>query len=187
MNNGLFGLPKRGPDALVRISEVITRNSQSSVLFTAIPAWYRDLEIVVRGRATDGAANSSFVRVQYNGDTGANYCWARNGSVTSGDTFQDGGFNDTSAVIGAIPAGLSLANVAGVAHALIVDYRGTAFFKASVGQGSGTGTNGAANNSIYQQSNGSIWRSTAPITAVRVIPGVTTFVDGSVVTLYGRT
>src|SRR5258706_674206 len=54
------------------ISEVVTAGSQASVTYSSIPATWRDIRVVVRGRGDTAAVNSNLL-LQFNGDTGANY------------------------------------------------------------------------------------------------------------------
>lgn len=172
-----------GGGDLVLLSEVITTASQASVPFATIAGTYRDLEVRVRARGTTAATFVS-LRAQFNGDTGGNYdyaVWSTNGG---GGTAASGGAAQTSMELGLIAAASAPADVPGFLNTVISDYRGTTFQKAVVTQNSLR--LGAAAGDIIQQTAGGDWRSTAAITDVLVFPVSGAFVDGSVVSLYGR-
>lgn len=173
-----------GGGALSLISEVVTAASQASVTFAAIAATYRDLELRVRGRGT-AAATFVSLRVQFNGDTGTTYDAAIWSTNAAGGTAAAGGSGQTSLELGLIAAATAPTDVPGVVEATICDYRGTTFQKGVMAQNALR--LGTAAGDIIQQEMGGGWRSVAAITDVTVFPLTGAFVDGSVVSLYGRT
>lgn len=173
----------RALSGLALISEVVTSGSQTSVTFSSIAATYRDLIVVVRGRGTT-VANSVTLLMRFNGDTGANYDYETiSGAGTTASVIES--LAQTSIRFGNMAAASAAANVADLAEAVIGDYRGTTFQKSVLSRygikiGTSTGNIGHSTLSGW-------WRSTAAIAAsVVVFPSAGGFVNGSVVSLYGR-
>lgn len=166
------------------ITETVTSGSQATVTFSSIPNTYRDLEVVVRGRG-NVSATSVIVRIQFNGDTGANYDFAKfdaNGGASGGGS---GGQSvaQTSADFGYLTGNTGPSNAASSTTLVIYDYKGTTFTKNGRSNGNLTTANSINNQYV---TNGFIaWRSTSAITQIDVSLSSSTFVDGSVVSLYG--
>jgi hypothetical protein len=168
--------------ALTLISEVVTSGSQASVNFTSIATTWRDLEIHIRGRGTASASNV-IVRAQFNGDTAANYDTEDAHWFGTGTSFAQT-IATTSLILGYIAAATAPSGYAGTIRALIGDYRGTTFNKqteSTNGATLGTGA-GSVGGGVFSGN----WRSTAAINAILIIISSGNFVDGSVVSLYGR-
>jgi len=164
----------------ILITETVTSSSAANVTFSGIAATYRDLEIRVRGRG-DTAATSTTVLMQFNTDTGNNYDWQQE------NRFGAGGFaNATSSieVSGDLSAATATASYPTGVIINVFDYRGTAFFKAVDAASWHLQTQ--ANAGMWQDRNAGWWRSTSAITSVKLFLGAGNFVDGSVVSLYGR-
>lgn len=169
-----------GGGAVSLISEVVTSGSAANVQFAAIPATYRDLELRVTGRGNIAAANTS-IRFRFNADTGANYDMDGMDYNNTPNLAQI--IAGTAGQMGYIAGSTAPANSAEAAVLRIGNYRGTVFHKASTGHGSlkvGTGA-----TQLYASIFANWWRSTAAITQIDVFPNSSTFVDGSVVSLYG--
>lgn len=166
--------------ALVLISEQ-TPSGTATVSFTSIPATYRDLVVIVRGRAAATAVASS-IGLQFNGDTGANYFRQR---LTGNNATASAAIAVavTSMDIGNILAATATANFASGTEITIYDYRGTTFTKVAFSQMTYPETAAAAGQFVEIRSGG--WNNTNAITQVDVICG-SNFVSGSVVSLYGR-
>lgn len=172
-----------GAGAISLISEVVTTGSQASVTFSSIAATYRDLEIRVRGRCSAAGVAVVELRIRFNGDTGSNYDsedahWFAGGAGI-GQTL-----GATSGFIGQIPAATAATSRVIGADVVIYDYRGTAFQKEWSGLFGATLGTGGFNVGVGLYSGN--WRSTAAINALTVFPASGAFVDGSVVSLYGR-
>ena len=166
------------------ISETVTSGSQASVTFSSIPATYRDLEIRVRGRGNVAATNA-IVRVQLNGDTGANYDYAKidaNGGAGGGGS---GGqaVAQTSADVGYLSGSTAAANVSSAVTLTLYDYTGTTFQKTGASHGTLNTANSIGNQ--YVTNGFMAWRSTSAVTSVTILLDSSTFVNGSVVSLYG--
>lgn len=169
--------------ALILITETVTSGSAAHVTFSSIATTYRDLIVVIRGRGDTGASIVN-VSLQFNGDTGANYhstIGVFNASIAS----SAGSQSQTSITrILDLPAASATANYAATCEIIIGDYRGTTFFKSCVGY-AGLSLGTGATSTLTEAGNG-IWLSTAAINAVKVFLSAGNFVDGSVVSLYGR-
>lgn len=162
------------------IQEIVTANTQASVIFLAVPQIYRDLTIVVRGRGTL-AANTSDILLQFNQDSTATYFRqvldASGTQVLATATATNNGCD-----IGGISGASATANYSGVVRATIFNYRDTVFFKTYISQG---GANFSSPAGQDAQIASGMWASTAAIDHIVVKPGSGSFVDGSVVSLYG--
>lgn len=168
-----------GSGAMTLITEVVTSGSQATVSFSSIATTWRDLVLIIRGRGTNATTNVE-ARVQFNGDTGANYdqgIQTNNGAVTIV-------YAGTTIFVGYLTGSTAPANTPSGSVVEIPNYKGTTFHKTTLSQMAvqlnTTGTNIFTGHGYGQ------WRSTAAINAVLVLLSAGNFVDGSVVSLYGR-
>lgn len=172
-----------GSGALTLISSTTTTGSAANVTFSSIASTYKDLELHVTGRGDTVAASVNLV-IQLNSDTGANYDYeqlTRNGAAGTADT---SGVAQTSMVVGILTAASVAAGPVGSSIITLLNYAGTTFNKGVAHHGFvKVGTTTAGQNMTV---GGGEWRSTAAITAVKVFPSAGNFVDGTVVSLYGR-
>jgi hypothetical protein len=166
--------------ALTLISEQVLAADGVPADFTSIPATYRDLVLVVRGRGS-AAATEARLQLQFNGDTAANYDWKDVGVSTG--VFQGSNFANTSAGAAMIVADTSPAGTSSLAEIHIGDYRGTAFHKSFVGSNGEKTSNSASAANMIQRFHQGVWRSTAAINQISVL---TSCKAGSVLSLYGR-
>lgn len=160
------------------ISEVVTSSSQATVTFSSIPATYRDLEIRVRGRGTTLSTSTS-INMTFNNDTGANYDYR--------STQNAGSFAALAAnfmYVGNLVGAGGPSNAADYITIEIGDYRGTTFQKAGVAMATVKQANSSA--SLFHDSLSFWWRSTSAINRVDLACASGAFVDGTVVSLYGR-
>ncbi len=142
----------------------------SSVVFSTIPATYRDLILVCSGTSSNTAVNSIFVR--FNSDTGSNYPFvAMNGS-------SGGASSNTSTLTGAI-AGLTISSSVNANIAQIMDYSATDKHKTVLSRNNSVGES-------YVRAVASRWANTAAITSITcVIDTGASFNSGSTFSLYG--
>jgi hypothetical protein len=167
------------------ITETVTAGSQATVTFNSIAASWRDLRVVVRGRSNE-AALTTFVILRFNNDSGANYDYEDIYMLgtTNGTSNITEGLAQTSVAKAFISGSTATANYAGMVEYLIADYKGTTFQKAlkyeyATRWSTTTGT-------VARGVGSGFWRNTAAITRVDVtLGGGNTFVNGSVVSLYG--
>lgn len=160
------------------ISETVTTGSASEVNITSIPQGYRDLELRVRARSTF-AGTEDTLRIQFNGDTGANYDQQiifGDNAGSAADTMATG---QTTMSIGQLPASTATANFAGASRVDIMDYKTTARFKEvlmHIGQ---------SYTLQRTQVGAGQWQSATAITSARVFWASGNFENSSVVSLYG--
>ena len=160
-----------------------TPSGTGTVTFSSIPATYRDLMVIIRGRGTT-AATSVAALLTFNNDTGANYDKERL-TASGGTTVSAAGTAaSTSIDLGGIAAANSTADVADAIRVEVFDYRGTTFQKAVHTHNSAKTGTAATNFTANVQSGW--WRSTAAINRVDIVLNAGNFVSGSVVSLYGR-
>lgn len=171
-----------GGGSLVPIAQVVTSGSQAYVNFSSIPATYEDLFVVVNARA-DKAATFDDLRIQVNGDTGANYDgqWDESNNATLAAAAAAAG---SSWNVGWIPAASAPSGVSGSAEFEIPAYARSTFQKTMLGKVALNTSN--ATSGLFNRKTAGWWRNTAAITSLKVFPLASNFVDGSVVTLYGR-
>lgn len=166
----------------VQIAKTTLGAAAASISFTNIPPIYTNLLLVVMARGVLAAATDA-LRVQFNGDTAANYDyeWMRANAttVTAGE-----GVGQTSAYAGDIAAASASSNLPGTVTILIPGYLVTSFNKVWTSQGFLTAGYGTGN--FYSKSAGGAWRSGAAITRVDVFAGGGNLDIGSVATLYGE-
>lgn len=165
----------------VLISEV-TPSGVGTVTFSGIPATFKDLRVVVRGRGA-AVATSVGVGIRLNSDSGANYYRERDGGTgtTSNSAAVVG---STSADVGSIPAASATANKPGIIDLTLYDYLNTTFFKQWRG-GDAFGTSNVAGGQSVNQWGGT-WNNTAAVTAIDVILSSGNFAAGTTVSLYGK-
>jgi hypothetical protein len=171
-----------GSGAETLITETVLAATTASVAFSSIAATYRDLRVVVRGRGDAAGVNNIDLRMQFNGDTAANYDWVA--TINNAASF----FNSDSIAaiygyLGQIAAATTTANVPGVSEARIYDYRATTFHKQY--QAHCVTKRASTTGNLFNFHASGLWRSTAAITSVTVFPSSGNFIAGTVVSLYG--
>ena len=152
----------------VALANITLGSSASSVTFSSIPATFRDLVLVVNGKATAGG---SACRFRVNGDTGTNYSYVRmygfsggTGSDTNTQPFID---------IGAMNTSDGLLNITNIMDYSATDKHKTVLVRAQESAlGAVLATAGR-------------WANTAAITSVTVYAGSDQFAAGTTVALYG--
>lgn len=174
-----------GSGALTLITETVTSGSATNVSFTSIASTWRDLVVRINGRGTKTASLVD-LRMRFNADTGANYdthSTQVNGTSAANNFINAGG---TSVYLGNIAAASAPSGYADFIELRIGDYKGTTFHKTGRKEG-GTKINSGGASGWYYIENGSFWwLSTAAITQIDVFPSANGFVDGTVISLYGR-
>jgi hypothetical protein len=144
-----------------------------SIDFTSIPSTYTDLKLVVTGK--NGVAGS-FLRLQFNGDTGNNYSntnlYGNGSSATSS--------RSTSAP--GISFRISDASQPGLNVIDIFSYQGSTFKTALIEVNNDLNGSGEVNRIV------GLWRNTAAITSLSFFPysaGSMLWAVGTTATLYG--
>ena len=143
-------------------------SASASVTFSSIPATYTDLVIVVGGAVTSGTNNC---RYYFNGDnsSGLYSRTSLSGNGTSALSGRGTGSNYAYAADASTTQSPNIIN--------IMNYANSTTFKTSLIRG------GAADNNTITRVN--LWRNTNAINSITVDTDGSTWIAGSVFTLYG--
>jgi len=150
----------------------------ASITFSAIPATYEHLKIVLQGRG-DTAAESVLMQLRFNGDTAGNYDDQRDVGK-DGSTISAGSAGSTSGAIGEIVGANGGANRAGIVEIAVPYYTRTTWAKVaqSVAAAPADGARVSLNTYVF-------WNNTAAITSITLFPVTGNFAIGTIATLYG--
>jgi hypothetical protein len=171
---------KTGIGDVVKLAQVITTGSQTTVDFSSIPAGYSSLKVVWMAQDSSGGTTVSSLYMKINNDaTAGDYTSsARNAVVNDSNAASSIGSSSSGGWVGStVNSGTT--NSVSVGDILLPSYDGTTFHKDVIGQCYGDSTT-AAGDLIHF---GFRWKSTAAIN--RLTFGGVTFTDGSKFTLYG--
>lgn len=155
----------------------------ASIDISGIPGTHVHLLIVGNIRAATAGVSQIDGRIRFNNDSGSNYDWVRWLMTDASGPFTGGGFGETSAYFGLLPAATATAGKASNVSAWITDYAATTFhksFRTEIGwaQGQATTTVALGMNTGY-------WRNTAAITQITVFASSGNLLAGSRLSLYG--
>ena len=155
-------------------------SSSGAVVFSSITQLYTSLELRISGRSTIGAASDT-VRLTINGDVGTTY-WnqALYGSGGTAGAYE--GFV-ASAEIGVVPGASAVANHTGSVVAQLPGYNRSGLFK--IVQSTSYVSWDISASAHQSQAKGTTWLSAAAITSLSVFPSGTSWLAGSIVSLYG--
>ncbi len=169
----------------------VLASAAASITFSAIPAGYSLLRLLVIG-ASSTAAEATRWKVQVNGDGGSDY--DMQGVVGAGNNVNAGAYSAAATqqwIIASGGSGLDLpgasatAGIAGILEVTIPAYAGTTLQKIGLWRsGYSDGATGTvqADNGIWSQA--VAWRSTAAITSITVVPVAGNLVTGTTALLY---
>jgi hypothetical protein len=155
----------------------------SNITFSSIPATYTDLTVVISGKSATGAVQDA-MRMQFNGDTGANYSsrtlYSDSVSSVSSTSYSGIGYFLN---VGWFPANSNTANVFGNFLVSIPNYAGstvkTVSFDSVAETSGGSFTGGLAIA-------GGRWNSTAAITSIKIYTDFgNNLIENSSAYLYG--
>lgn len=168
-----------GSSVWTQIHRTVVTVAAADVTISAIPGTYNSLRLMVVARSTQASDDES-VLLRCNGDTGANYDWIRIESSAAANAA-----NQTSAVLGVVPANNMAAGMAGSCSVEILEYARTNFHKlmSSVTLSKPTDAADIMRVGVYH----AVWQSTAAITSLNVRLANGNLAVGSTVTLYGIT
>jgi hypothetical protein len=161
---------------------VVPSGGESSVTFSSISGAYRHLGFRLHGRGTNA---TTFVRprIRFNADTGNNYEWQRHTGHTTTVEAEGGGTIGGTGVafidLGIIAAASATSGRAGAIDCLILNYRGTTFWKNCVAHCSGNVTE------RYVMNGEGVWKSTSAITSLTCILDAGSYAQDTVISLYG--
>jgi hypothetical protein len=161
-----------------------TPNGVSSVTFSSIPSTYKHLQVRVMCKSEATGAFAVSLVGTFNSDSGANYVWHKLQGDGSSATSENGtGQTWTLFTNAGLQNDASLNNMFGVAIIDIADYASTTKFK-TVRSFNGVNANSTSTNyRISLESN--LWRDTAAINNISFSPLGSTFLAGTVISLYG--
>ena len=167
---------------MVRLAQVVTSGSQSTITFSSISGAYSQLKIVLVGRDTGGASGN--MRLQINGDsTSGNYtASAENQTTNAANAAGNIAATSNGGFIGVIPGNTGDAAAVGYIEVTLPAYSQTTFQKPVFATYCDKRSLTAGIESGYA---GWVWKSTSAITSVTFTAATTAFVDGSIATLYG--
>lgn len=151
----------------------VSGTSTTSYTFTSIPATYTDLVLIIGSAGASGAVQPG---LRFNGDSGTNYS-ETNVSGNGSTTISLGSSNTTDIQIGYHDYLSTDNNYTGIFN--VMNYANTTTYKTVIARGSNAGSGVGATVGI--------WRNTAAITSVTLLPsyGSSYFLADSTFTLYG--
>jgi hypothetical protein len=153
------------------IASITLGATAASVTFSSIPQTYTDL-ILVANCFSISSATSSSIGVQFNGDTATNY----SRTLLYGDGTTAASTRDASTSSSTILYYEGLASLApNILH--IMNYSNTTTYKTFIARANFAG-------STVRLGVG-LWRSTAAISSVVLVPTTSSFASGSTFNLYG--
>lgn len=159
------------------IATTTLNTDTSTIAFTSISGSYTDLVMVISTQLS--AASNAYIKLQFNGNTAANYSVVRlygNGSSAITDSFTNTSDIDTGFMPGADGTGK------GLIIANIMNYSNTTTFKTCLIKWNSVA---AASTKQYTVSEIGQWRSTSAINRIDLTANSGNFNSGTTVTLYG--
>ena len=153
-----------------KIATTTLSSTSNDVTFSSVPATYTDIVAICNTSITSGSADLWF---NFNSDTGGNY------SITfmsaTGSAVQ--GARNTNATKMSVTNYGYLETTIGTYIVNIQNYSNTTTYKSTL-----TRANTTSNGLAF---GGGLWRNTAAISTIKISPSTSTFVSGSMFTLYG--
>lgn len=161
-------------DTYVPLFSTTLGSAQASVTFSSIPSTYTDLVLVCMVQTQ---TNSDAVTLRFNGDSGTNYSYTQlRGDGTT--TFSARVSNATMMRIG---NDIPNTTAYGTIISNIQNYSNSTTNKTVISR-----SGSAASSAFGTQATVGLWRSTAAITSLTVLPNdLNTFLSGSTFNLYG--
>jgi hypothetical protein len=155
----------------VSLATITLSSTDSEIIFSSIPATYRDLILIVEHKLS-GAGETD---IQFNSDTGSNYSTVtmRGGATSStfSASFTTTGIRPQNAVGGSTSTNDFF-------RLQIMDYSATDKHKTTL-LSSGNGS------TSFVQNHANRWANTAAITSIKCTASSTTYASGSSFSLYG--
>lgn len=145
----------------------------------AVPSGYNRIQGYFTGKSSNASAAVS-VRIQFNGDTGANYNFiytqSNNGATSTLDNT-----GQIAILAATIPGATSTANYSGSGNFIVDNIGGGGFFPTLVSTGTGFVTTANMYNGVYTGQ----WLSTAAVTSVQFTLNLGNWVATSAFSLWG--
>jgi hypothetical protein len=154
------------------VASTVLPSPTNQIIISDISQSYTDLVLILSGTWASG--NTQDVYMQFNGDTGSNYPWARALSVAGDATIYPDG--NSPATGPSINAGLLSSSGASMAVWQIMSY-----------SNSSIGTTVLSRSSTPEYNSWAVgsWHNTAAVTSIRLFNGSLNFTAGTVASLYG--
>lgn len=167
----------------VRLAQIVTASSQATVDFTSISGSYTDLMIVYQCRDNVSAGTEGlFLKFNNDGTSGnytiSQYILGQQATASAGTVAASA----SGLFVGNATGATAVTSAGSSGTVIIANYAKTTFFKRMDGRGNATTVAGA--NQEQTLSTSGSWKSTAAVTRL-TFNVATSFVDGSVFTLYG--
>lgn len=143
--------------------------STSEVVFSSLPSSYRDLILIMNGKAT---ASGSGSRLRLNGDTGGNYSLIRMYGYTGGTG------SDSASGVGYFDISAMNTSDGNIAIMQFMDYSASDKQKTVLFRNQESGLSAVL-------ANAGRWANTAAITSINVFAGSDNFASGSTFNLFG--
>lgn len=180
LGNGAGG----GGSSYESIATVVGTGASGTITFSSIPSTYKALQIRAISRSTFASAGAGNTKIQFNGDTGANYAWHNlfgdGTTVTAnGNSAQTGILIDKTTPMSAELPVLAMA----VLVIDIADYASTSKAKtlrSFVGYNGNTGA-----NPEQVRLNSGLWTSTSAISSITLTAELGSYITTSSFALYG--
>ena len=154
-------------------------SNQTTVTFSSLGTDYKHIQFRILGRSANVGATRGNIRVQLNGDTGANYAWHILAGLGN-TTFASGGASATQMRLTYFPNNGNSSGIFGTGILDILDYKSTTKNK-TLRMFGGDDTNGAG----YIATASGLWVNTSAITSVSMVHGDGDWLAGSTFALYG--
>lgn len=187
-STGLAWSAANAVGGMVRIAQVVTTSSATTVSFTSIPGTYSGLLLQFTAAdpdTTTGAATTRFICVTFNSDTTSGNYLQRQSVTGTGTTAAaaTGAFVASKGIqMSPMPNRKNNANAFSSGTVMFPAYANTTFHKAWQTTYWMTLDSGPTTNTgVYSGG----WKSTSAITRIDLATDGTQFLDGSIFTLYG--
>lgn len=152
--------------------------------FNGFPGTYIALRLVADLRATKAAATATLY-CRLNNDSGSNYDYQIMNNTAATTVGASGALAGAQMQFGDIPGSTATAGRSAVAEITIDNYAGTTFDKNArchIGLARGTSA-----GDVFVETSYGLWRNTAAVTRVTLLPDTGNFLAGSRCTLWGMT
>ena len=159
------------PSTYTPLATTTLGSNQASYTFSAISGSYTDLILVINGKHS--ANQNEDYGLRFNSDTGSNY--SSTYLLGSGTAALSGRVSNLTKTI----SGWLNATDIGTYIDHIQNYSNTTTYKTVISRGAQT------DSDTYLSANVSLWRNTAAITSITVVPAAASLATGMTLTLYG--
>lgn len=165
-----------------KLAEVTVGSGGASTIdFTNIPQNYTDLVVKCSTRDTGNNAGRSYVYLQFNGNTGANYTYKWIAGYDSNQTLSTGGTGSVQTLVGVTADVGATSSTFGNYEIYIPNYTSSTAKSLSADAVSENNSSSSWMNLM----SASLWSITSVINRITLNAGTTSFAQYSTATLYG--